>query len=700
MTQIKAILKFRKSYLAMTIGFSLLPSAHAMQELSDSSLSDTTGEGVALVLDDFKMVFQGPKDLSDGSSYARGIQNPGQADTGFIRIIPTGENYNQLGQRAYDKIYKTSYDSNVLQGKIDRGYNTLYTSTYNSTYDTNYRSLYSTYTQPLPDKLTAERTKLQSEIPDRYFNSDTIIQRYFNERHNYYRAGTNGGFLGGDDDAKVINDGTTIYKTRPVSEDPTGVLKYAAKALEYATTNTYEMIQLLYGGRAGEANTNLTNSTFYKSLNSFTRNNTIGAEITTLVQRLSDASYAAATIRAKFEAGQLAEAEAKRLTEELYTSILRDARTAALLEAKNTPVSSLRTKADVFIYGLALSKSDGSLSTRYSNQGFSWGSADNPWLFRAGTENVKQFKDAAKDVGYIALEAPLSPIAGVESDNNIKLGFWSDIFARALDSSNLVDPITGGPTSRLDTDYRLRTQFVANGLSFNGSQVRLFQTLESDNKDYSQTLGMTSIIRLNTNDRPETLSSSDANLNSKGIRLSTAAKTNALDGDGPTPALNGSVAPIFHDSEGLYLYSPNINLVLGNMYQPFVVGSEGNNIILEVTRIPKIPAIYNQIYQNYGGGLGTTDLKGSTCNVYSCGTPIKNNAADTSALYQGRNATHSSISIGTTERVPGTNMLRAKDGVNSTGIVFKNTDGVSKNFGSAVIDGVLIQHLKIKTTGL
>ncbi|MFV5502866.1 hypothetical protein [Acinetobacter sp. 226] len=700
MTQIKAILKFRKSYLAMTIGFSLLPSAHAMQELSDSSLSDTTGEGVALVLDDFKMVFQGPKDLSDGSSYARGIQNPGQADTGFIRIIPTGENYNQLGQRAYDKIYKTSYDSNVLQGKIVRGYNTLYTSTYNSTYDKNYTSLYSTYTQPIPDKLTAERTKLQSEIPDRYFNSDTIIQRYFNERHNYYRAGTNGGFLGGDDDAKVINDGTTIYKTRPVSEDSTGVLKYAAKALEYATTNTYEMIQLLYGSRAGEANTNLTNSTFYKSLNGFTRNNTIGAEITTLVQRLSDASYAAATIRAKFEAGQLAEAEAKRLTEELYTSILRDARTAALLEAKNTPVSSLRTKADVFIYGLALSKSDGSLSTRYSNQGFSWGSADNPWLFRAGTENVKQFKDAAKDVGYIALEAPLSPIAGVESDNNIKLGFWSDIFARALDSSNLVDPITGGPTSGLDTDYRLRTQFVANGLSFNGSQVRLFQTLESDNKDYSQTLGMTSIIRLNTNDRPETLSSSDANLNSKGIRLSTAAKTNALDGDGPTPALNGSVAPIFHDSEGLYLYSPNINLVLGNMYQPFVVGSEGNNIILEVTRIPKIPAIYNQIYQNYGGGLGTTDLKGSTCNVYSCGTPIKNNAADTSALYQGRNATHSSISIGTTERVPGTNMLRAKDGVNSTGIVFKNTDGVSKNFGSAVIDGVLIQHLKIKTTGL
>ncbi|HJE54857.1 MAG TPA: hypothetical protein K8V73_11455, partial [Acinetobacter pseudolwoffii] len=399
-------------------------------------------------------------------------------------------------------------------------------------------------------------------------------------------------------------------------------------------------------------------------------------------------------------AADYAKEQATTASNTVHDEVVRNAINMAKAAAQNANIGSLRTKADVFIYGLALSKSDDSLSTRYSNQGFSWGSADNPWLFRAGTESVKQFKDAAKDVGYIALEAPLAKIAPDESDNNIKLGFWSDIFARELNSSNVVDPITGGPTSGLDTNYRLRTQFVANGLSLNGSQVRLFQTLESDNKDYNQTLGMASIVRLNTNDRPETLSSSDSNLNSKGIRLSTAAKTDALDGNVPTPALNGSAAPIFHDSEGLYLYSPNINLVLGNMYQPFVVGSEGNNIILEVTRIPNIPAIYNQIYQNYGGGLGESDLKGSTCNVYSCGTPIKNNASDATVLYQGRNATHSSISIGTTERIPGTNLLRAKDGPNSTGVVFKSTDGISKNFGSAVIDGVLIQHLKIRTTGL
>lgn len=673
MTQIKDLFKFRKNYLAMTIGLSLLPSAHAMQELSDSSLSDTTGEGVALVLDDFKMVFQGPKDISAGSSYARGIENPGQADTGFIRIIPTGENYEKLGERLYDKVYSNTYHNAYLAERA-RIYNHVYGDTYASSRDA---------------YITDNRTRVASEITAEYAASyrgslvqqyldSPIMKQYYDQRYADYYNGSSAGL-------NFVNDGTTKESITPLLTD-----RSKAAALK----NTLEMIELLYGNNYAA---NLPNSPFYQSFKqqfpSYVRANVIKSTV--------DSQLAAkATEMLNQLAVDYAKEQATTASNTVHDEVVRNAINMAKAAAQNANIGSLRTKADVFIYGLALSKSDDSLSTRYSNQGFSWGSADNPWLFRAGTENVKQFKDAAKDVGYIALEAPLAKIAPDESDNNIKLGFWSDIFARELNSSNVVDPITGGPTSGLDTNYRLRTQFVANGLSLNGSQVRLFQTLESDNKDYNQTLGMASIVRLNTNDRPETLSSSDSNLNSKGIRLSTAAKTDALDGNVPTPALNGSAAPIFHDSEGLYLYSPNINLVLGNMYQPFVVGSEGNNIILEVTRIPNIPAIYNQIYQNYGGGLGESDLKGSTCNVYSCGTPIKNNASDATVLYQGRNATHSSISIGTTERIPGTNLLRAKDGPNSTGVVFKSTDGIIKNFGSAVIDGVLIQHLKIRTTGL
>ncbi|WP_411686015.1 hypothetical protein [Acinetobacter pseudolwoffii] len=687
MTQIKDLFKFRKNYLAMTIGLILLPSAHAMQELSDSSLSDTTGEGVALVLDDFKMVFQGPKDISAGSSYARGIENPGQADTGFIRIIPTGENYEKLGERIYNKTYDLAYTNAYLGAQASTGYATIYKTTYDSIFTPKYSELETRYTKDIRATEEAKQPELRSQLVQAYYDSP-LMQQYYDQRYDDYYNGA--GNTSPGINYEIVNDGTTRHSLTPLRPN---------KSKEYAEANTREMIELLYGNRA---EVTIPNSPFLQTTQFGTsgRTSVIDPTVAAYIQSQITQKTDAGKLQAKVEADALAAPEAEKKRLELYQLLVKEATKIAEEEAAKASVVKLRTKADVFIYGLALSKSDDSLSTRYSNQGFSWGSADNPWLFRAGTENVKQFKDAAKDVGYIALEAPLAKIAPDESDNNIKLGFWSDIFARELNSSNVVDPVTGGPTSGLDTNYRLRTQFVANGLSLNGSQVRLFQTLESDNKDYNQTLGMASIVRLNTNDRPETLSSSDSNLNSKGIRLSTAAKTDALDGNVPTPALNGSAAPIFHDSEGLYLYSPNINLVLGNMYQPFVVGSEGNNIILEVTRIPNIPAIYNQIYQNYGGGLGESDLKGSTCNVYSCGTPIKNNASDATVLYQGRNATHSSISIGTTERIPGTNLLRAKDGPNSTGVVFKSTDGISKNFGSAVIDGVLIQHLKIRTTGL
>ena len=172
-----------------------------------------------------------------------------------------------------------------------------------------------------------------------------------------------------------------------------------------------------------------------------------------------------------------------------------------------TNINNRRTKADVFIYGLALSKSDGDLNSRFSNQGFNWGSADNPWLIHAGTQkNVRQYTASAKDLSYIAIEAPLMPIIGTAADNNIKLGFWTDIFSRNYNSSSAISAETGGATDGLDINQRLRLQVVANGLSLNGSQVRLFQTLQSSNTNYSETLGMASIIRINTNDSPEALS--------------------------------------------------------------------------------------------------------------------------------------------------------------------------------------------------
>ncbi|MFV5382989.1 hypothetical protein [Acinetobacter towneri] len=669
MTEHAITYPFRKHCLATAIGLLLANPSYALQALSDDSLSNTTGEGVALVLDDFKMVFQQPNDLSTGSSYTRGLENPSQYDTGFIRIIPTGENYQNISEHTYKKVYNQVYDAEYLAGVSTTS--TLYQSTYTTTFN-NYKTqnYSSTKTAVSSEISVGVRQSLVAE----YFESDRMKQ-YYQQRYNeYYNEGR----------INATKDGTTI----PSAANPTLWNKDAST--KYALQNTYEMIEILYGNR----NTDTVPSTQWTQ--GVTRFNHIDPKVAQTVETVTQE-------RLNLEGDKVAKAAATNAIKELELLAVDNATQAAKTAAAQTSVGSLRTKADVFIYGLALSKSDNSLSSRYSNQGFNWGSADNPWLFRAGTEKVKQFKNVEKDVGYLALEAPLATTTPTESDNNIKLGFWTDIFSRQLNSSAEVDPSTGAPKSGLDKEHRLRTQFVANGLSLNGSQTRVFQTLDSDNPNHHQTLGMASLLRLNTNDNPANLSFTDSNLDSKGIRISTAAKSDTLDGTAVTPAIDGSLAPVFHDTEGLYLYSPNINLVLGNMYQPFVVGSEGNNIVLEVTRIPNVPEIYNKIYQNYedgkGGYLGSTAFTGSTCNVVSCGTPLKANANDSAAMYQGRNATHSSIAIGTVERLPN-NMLRAKDHDNATGVVFKGVDGSTKNLGSVAIDGVLIQHLKFKTTGL
>ncbi len=626
MTQSIRIHRFRKRYLTLLMSMSIFPAAHAMQELSDHSLSDTTGEGVALVLDNFKMVFQGPNDLSAGSSYARSIVDPGKADTGFIRIIPTGENYQQLSDRAFENTYQSTYDA-----QYQTSFTALKDSEYKRVYETQFNNEYQRLRNIKYDEFrTAE------------FNNSTGT--LYKQRYDYWSSYHG---IGGDGD--YIDAFTRPRKAREKAEND--------------LNNVQEWKDKLHNKVEGKLNES------------------------TEVNQLTNQARPTAETNSNNLATQYAQNNAQQHTNQQIRYTINSA----------TDMGNRKTKADVFIYGLALSKSDGSLSTRFSNEGFNWGTADNPWLVHAGTqENVMQFTETPKDVGYIAIEAPLMPVNGTAADNNIKLGLWADIFARDFQSSNVVDPITGAPTSGLSADQRLRLQVVANGLSLNGSQVRLFQTLESSDINYSETLGLASIIRLNTNDAPETLTKDDADLDHRGIRISTAARDNNSDGDGPTPAMNRSEAPIFNDYEGIYLYSPNINLVLGNMYQPFVVGSEGNNIILEVTRIPNIPSIYNKIYQNYGGGLGSVDMKGSTCNVYQCGTPIMSG----STSYQGNTATHSSIAIGSVERIPDTNRLRAIDGANATGIMFKDTTGNSKNFGSAVIDGVLIQHLKIKTTGL
>lgn len=367
-------------------------------------------------------------------------------------------------------------------------------------------------------------------------------------------------------------------------------------------------------------------------------------------------------------------------------------------------------KADVFLYGLALSASDSNLNSRFSNLGFNWGQETNPWVFSvksiSTTANrvVYDFAGVAQDFSYLSLEAPyvLDGAANTATDNNMKLGLWGDFFARNPLVAAPVDAKNGAPANLNGLDQRLRLQLVANGLSLNGSNLKLFQTLggaasSSLPTSYNNTLGLAALIRLNTNDNPSTATEDT----SKALRISTTESlATDINNDLTTPAISKTAAPNFNANDGVYLYSPNINLVLGSVYQPLIVdtAADGQNFVIELTRIPNKANVYQQIYTDYTAlASGTTSAyKGSTCNVQYCGDVIS-----MGQTYQGNTATHSSISIGTVGFTDSSNrFLKADTSNNAVGVSFVTPTGTKTNLGSAAIDGVLIQHLKITTTGL
>lgn len=481
------------------------------------------------------------------------------------------------------------------------------------------------------------------------------------------------------------------------------------------------------------------------------------------------------------------------------------------------PVDHSVGKADIYLYGLALSKNqNGDVNSRFDSNGStinygtsaiaSWGTASNPWIFKAETKNnIPNFDPAStigQDLTYLGLEAPLYEYVynnlGVNTNTpetagldayNLKLAFWADMFvldqAQSPSSANLykLGENFGSTDTSGNRANRLRLQAIMNGFSINGSNFKVFQTLDGATTAgglspfYNNTLGMSGLVRLNSGDSRNSIdnanrsnikasftqtgverwysanstcaSSNDSNCiqsgsgangtwvkasgtdgnytvadstwnvptgtgfgtgngancgtsftneecmyrfksrkvmdivtggtwtppslsNMKVLRLSTR-ESGTGQGILDTPALSSTpVAPTFDETEGLYIYNPNINLVLGNMYQPVIFGSDGKNLSLEIARIPNKPEVYKEIYTNYDQAYDPLNpnanggYKGSTCNVYQCGA----NVTLGGRTYQGSSATHSSISIGTVNYNAAKNTLEADKSNEAIGISF------------------------------
>ena len=418
-----------------------------------------------------------------------------------------------------------------------------------------------------------------------------------------------------------------------------------------------------------------------------------------------------------------------------------------VINASDLPVG----KADIFLYGLAVSRADGNPNSRFNSTDpsiTSWGTSDNPWLFKTQTANsIPSFAATGTgDVTSFSFEAPLyhktpptTPATGLDA-YNLKLAYWGDAFVR---DPSVAENMTAtgtqfdlGVVGGVARANRLRLQGVWDGFSLNGSEVRMFQTLggavtgvNGMDDFYNNTLGLTGVLRFNSGDttalRANTTGTATRST-STNMRYTTTylgqpgAAPVAVDrlyrlrsidtvdtitdfswtppasmdtlrfstqecGTGnpngcTTPVAQGlletsaihngtpSPAPTFAPNEGLNLYSPNFNLILGQLYQPLVVGvaADNKNLVLEVARIANRQDVYSQIYTRYPGDAEDAGVtySGSTCNVHQCGAELGG------ALYQSKTATHSSISIGSTNYDSTNNLLTADTSERSIGVSF------------------------------
>lgn len=62
MTKLGYTVNLKKTVLASLLGLGLSQSCFALEALTDESLSEATGEGVAFLPENFKMVFQKAED--------------------------------------------------------------------------------------------------------------------------------------------------------------------------------------------------------------------------------------------------------------------------------------------------------------------------------------------------------------------------------------------------------------------------------------------------------------------------------------------------------------------------------------------------------------------------------------------------------------------------------------------------------------
>lgn len=321
-----------------------------------------------------------------------------------------------------------------------------------------------------------------------------------------------------------------------------------------------------------------------------------------------------------------------------------------------------------------------------------WGSADNPWLLKVESPVALKYStstSATTAVAYpvfnyyapraLAADQFVGGTAGdgqYQSINNggLKYSFWGDVIVRDRTTTGCAS----NPTTCAEVS-RMQSQSIWNDFTMNGSRFSIFQNT------YDSSFGLSWINRLNSS-------------TTSVMRFSVAETTQAVG----TPA---TAAPVFSNSEGLFITDMDINMIVGvQHYQPVTLNNaadvndaatpwdETRNLAIEVVRIPNSPSIYGAFYRDYG----------STA-------PAELEKMCTNATLDCSKATHGQLRMGNvTFKDPGgatswayTRPPNLPSGPKDN-LVYDNggADTANGNIGSLMIDGLMIQHLKITTTGI
>lgn len=662
---LKPHFKVKALSLALTLlSAAMAMPAYALQEVSESDLSEATAEGVAFIPQNFRMILQGASAPNAAGSVTAASLADRTLDTGYIRLIPVGP----LSATALASQTNTDYNND---GKICA-------------------AVGGTCTAANLDKINIGKADLylyglgisQSEVGVGVGRTSA----QWNSRYNATPSGLIGSL------GSYLNPWVLRVKTDSVP-DFTGVIRqlpYLQMEAPLYTTSSPASLSA-----AEKAQYNLKLGFWADSL-------------------IRDPSKIEGD-GAQFDLGGTGRANRLRL------------------QGVWDGFSLNGTKLQLF-QTLGGATNAGGLSTSYNN---TLGLAGVIRLNSGDASNLKATVSTVNSVRSYSI-----PTGSVATGSGATLygNTWNGTrFAAAGTAPNYTD--TSGTNGGAASPACVAT--TATHRAAGSSCLVQYQTRVVSDSASSATWtapALTSVFRLSTQE------TSDTALNA-------------------TPGVNGGSAPTFSLDEGLFLYNLNVNLVVGSLAQPFTFGvaPDGRNIVLEVARIPNIQSVYRNIYTRYAGdvGDGGVTYTGSTCNVYQCGT-------STIAGYQGNTATHSSISIGSTNYNATTNELTAYDGIESVGISFGalgsntvtnaaqsyrdvqratrtatttafnafgafanlpvgssalfNSAATSpntftqqtpltapatpsvqsplNNLGSAVIDGLLIQHLKFTTTGL